>query len=361
MKLLLVRSHPRDNGYTRYCTDLFRQGASEAGADIIDVDLCSANLQHCKCCYGCWISSPGKCVISDDMEKFLSAYVDADAVVVATPLNAYGMNSRAKIFLDRTLPLTMPGFVTSAAGLIRNRLRYPDRWPKKLAAIAVGAFKGEKNFSAIKLIFELYANGLDLDYCGTLIRPESFLLQFSLAKPKTVKLIEAAFIKAGYQLCAEGAMSDSIVEQAALPLSPDVDYFQRYSNIYWEHASAMGSGADNVAELQKRVTSDVRILMPEMARSIDPVATARLKAVLQFDFPNKALFFRLTVDKGACTLTEEQSEAPDLRVSCSSETWGRVFTRQINVREALADRTIQLQGDKSLFARLDRYFPPPIM
>jgi len=361
MKLLLVRSHPRAAGYTRYCTDFFKQGAVEAGADIIDVDLCSMHLEHCRCCYECWTTSPGICVIADDMSKLLTAYLDADILVLATPLNAYGVNSRLKIFLDRTLPLTKPGFVTTPSGLVRNQVRHPQCWPKKLAAIAVGAFKGDDNFSAITKNFQLYAQGLDLQYCGTLIRPESFLLQFSLAKPKTVKLIEAAFIKAGYQLATEGAISDPVMAQAALPLAPSIDYFEQYSNIYWEHAAAGGDGAGDVATLQNRVTSDVRILMREMARSIDPIATARLKAVFQFDFPDKALYFRITVNKGACALSMEQSADPDLRISCSSAVWAHVFTRQINVREALVKREIVLQGDKSLFSRLDRYFPPPVM
>ncbi|HEX7511588.1 MAG TPA: NAD(P)H-dependent oxidoreductase, partial [Chitinivibrionales bacterium] len=94
MKLLLVRSHPRAAGYTRYCTDFFKQGALEAGADVIDVDLCSMHLEHCLCCYGCWTASPGICVIADDMGKLLTAYLDADILVLATPLNAYGVNSR---------------------------------------------------------------------------------------------------------------------------------------------------------------------------------------------------------------------------------------------------------------------------
>jgi len=35
--------------------------------------------------------------------------------------------------------------------------------------------------------------------------------------------------------------------------------------------------------------SDVRILMQEMARSIDPVATARLKTTLQSIFPTSSI------------------------------------------------------------------------
>jgi putative sterol carrier protein len=210
-------------------------------------------------------------------------------------------------------------------------------------------------------MFELYSSGLNIDFCGIMIRPESYLLQFTLAKPKTVKLIETAFVKAGYELVAEGTISQAMKDQAALPLSSDQSHFQQYSNIYWEHAVAMGKDAADLEALQQRVTRDVRILMREMARSIDPVSTAKLKAVLQFDFPNKGLYYRITLIKGSCTLTEEKTDSPDLRVRCSSETWARVFMREINMREALVSHQIELEGDKSLFSRLDRYFPPPVV
>jgi multimeric flavodoxin WrbA/putative sterol carrier protein len=361
MKLLLLRSHPRKNGFSRQCTDLFVKGAREGGAEVIDVDLSSLDLKHCLGCYACWISSPGKCIISDAMETLLPLFLNAEIIVFSTPLNAYGVNSSLKIFLERTLPLALPGFVTTTSGLVRNRLRYPERWPKKMAAIVVGAFKGEENFSSVIKFFELYAHGMDLFYCGSLIRPESFLLQFTLAKPKTVKLIEAAFIKAGYELVTEGCISNKLAQQAAQPLAPDMAYFQHYSTIYWEHAVAMGKNASDLSALQNRVTTDVRILMYEMARSIDPAATARLKAVFQFDFPDKSLHFRLAVEKGASSLTEEKTVSPDLRVTCASDVWAKVFTRQINVRDAVRCRQILVEGDKSLFTRLDRYFPPPTL
>jgi Multimeric flavodoxin WrbA len=361
MKLLILRSNPRKNGYTQRLTDLFVKGSQEAGADITDINLCDMDLKHCLGCYCCWLQTPGTCILKDDIGGLFQQFLDADTIVFSSPLNAYSVNSHLKVFLDRTLALAQPGFVMTPQGLVGNRLRYPEKWPKKMAAIVVGAFKGEENFSAVQSMFELYSGGLNIDFCGMMIRSESYLLQFTLAKPKTVKLIETAFVKAGYELVAEGTISQAMKDQAALPLSSDQSHFQQYSNIYWEHAVAMGKDAADLEALQQRVTRDVRILMREMARSIDPFATAKLKAVLQFDFPDKGLFYRITIIKGSCSLTEEKTGSPDLRVRCSSETWARVFMREINMREALVSHQIELEGDKSLFSRLDRYFPPPVV
>jgi|WetSurMetagenome_2_1015567.scaffolds.fasta_scaffold65627_2 multimeric flavodoxin WrbA/putative sterol carrier protein len=361
MKLLIIKSFPRKNGYTNYCTEFFVQGAREAGATISEIDLTKSRLDHCLGCYSCWNTTPGACVLADDMKGLLEKILEADTLVFSTPLNAYNLNSHVKIFLDRTLPLTAPGFEISDSGLVRNRLRFPSKWPKKMAAIVVGAFCGEENFAGARKIFELYANGMNIQWCGMVNRPESFLLQFSLAKPKTIKRIEAAFVKAGFELVTEGRISSQVIKQAALPLSSDIEHFKQYSNIYWEHAVALGKGAGDLQALQRRVTTDVRILMHEMARSIDSVATTRLKAVFQFDFPDKDYYFRIAVNNGACVLSEEKTASPDLRVRCSTETWAGIFVNRSSVRDALMARRIELEGDKSLFMRLDRYFPPPDM
>jgi multimeric flavodoxin WrbA/putative sterol carrier protein len=359
MKLLMIKAYPRKNGFTNHCTELFIQGAKEAGASLSEIDLSLCNLNHCRGCYSCWTNPSGKCVLKDDMEGLLQQFLNAETIVFSTPLNAYGVNSHLKIFLDRTFPLTMPGFEMSERGLVRNCLRFPSKWPKTMAAIVVGAFKGEENFSAIRNTFELYANGMNLTNAGIVVRPESFLLQFSLAKPKTVKSIEAALVKAGFELTTNGRISAQILQQASLPLSSDVDHFRQYSNIYWEYAATMGKDSGDLSTLQKRVTSDVRILMHEMACSIDATATARLKAIFQFDFPDKDFFFTFAVDKGRCSLSEGKAATPDLRVTCSTETWADIFVNRASVRDALLTHKIALEGDKSLFVRLDRFFPPP--
>lgn len=360
MKMLLLRAYPRKNGFTRRLTDLFVKGAIEGGADLVDRDLPSLDIKQCLGCYGCWVTSPGTCVIRDDMAMILKDILDAETIVCATPLNAFTVSSHLKNVLDRTLPLTQSKFEQSPLGTVRNALRFPEKWPKKIAAIVVGAFKGDENFSAVRSMFSLYANAMSMELCGELMRPESYLLQFTLAKPLTVKSIEAAFIKAGYELASEGAISSETQQKAMAPLSPDLSYFSKYSNIYWEHALAMGEQSNDLDLLSRNVMSDVRILMQEMARSVDPLATARLKTVLQFEFPDKNYAVTLAVDHGTCTFTEGKVPSPDLTVTVNADVWARVFMRQINVRDALMGKQIVLAGDKFIFSRLDRYFPPPV-
>jgi len=361
MNILVVRGNPRANGYTQYITDLVVRGAQEGGAAIVDVNLISKKITPCIGCYHCWTVTPGTCRFRDDMPELLERFLDADIVLCSTPLYYYAVSGAMKIFLERTLPLTMQGFEQTPGRCMRNRTRYPERWrDKRLGFIAAGAFKEPENFDGIRTTFRLLADGFNMTLCAELIRPEAYLLQFELAKPKTVKTVETALQHAGFELATSGAVSGETSRKVSLPLAVDVPHFLKYSAIYWEHAIAMGAEAQDLAKVQQAVVGDVRILMSEMARSIDPLASAKLTAVLQFDFPDKDLHFRLCVDRGTCVMDETQAEKFDLRVTVDTATWAGIFTRRINVKDALMRKKIRLEGDRTLFTRLDRYFPPPV-
>jgi putative sterol carrier protein len=99
--------------------------------------------------------------------------------------------------------------------------------------------------------------------------------------------------------------------------------------------------------------------MHEMARSVDPLTTAKLTLVLQFNFPDKGYTFCLRIIKGTCLLEESRASVFDLCVTTDTGTWVKVFRREISIKKAIMERKISLEGDKSLFMRLEKYFPSP--
>jgi multimeric flavodoxin WrbA len=362
MKVLLVRGNPRKNGFTQYLVNLFAAGLREAGATVTDVDITAEEyaLKPCLGCYYCWLVKPGQCVHHDPMEKLLPLVLEADVLVCATPVYYFAMSSQLKNFFERTFPLTAEGLETSKMGILRNRLREPAKWAnKKFISLAVGALRAREAYEPINQTFRLIADTMDMELGGQLTRSESHQLPFKLSKPITLKRVESAFYKAGREAGTTGKISAKNMADAELPLSPDETYFRTYANIYWEHAAAMQARSSNSSRLQQEVGSDPDILMREMARSLDPQATARLRAVLQFDFPDHRRHYRFTVDKGRCELKFEPTEKPDLRVTCNVDIWVALFMRQLNVAAALRQGVIKLEGDKGIFTKLDRYFPPP--
>ena len=107
------------------------------------------------------------------------------------------------------------------------------------------------------------------------------------------------------------------------------------------------------------VVRNPRILVSEMVRHIDPRTTARMKASIQFEFTDKNICFLIKINKGTCTLEETRTQKWDLKITVSSDVWAQIFLREINALSALREKQVIVEGDKTLFTRLDKYFPLP--
>ena len=68
------------------------------------------DINYCRGCFNCWIKTPGLCMFSDDMGKILKSAVEADLLLVVSPLDAGFITSEAKKALDRLIPLVLPYF-----------------------------------------------------------------------------------------------------------------------------------------------------------------------------------------------------------------------------------------------------------
>ena len=288
------------------------------------VDLCRLQIKHCMGCYSCWLVHPGVCVHKDDMAAVMEKFQAAEIVVFLSPLNAYGPSSHVKVFLDRILTYTKEGFVPTPAGLIRNSVRYPERWPKKLAYLLVGAFRGEENFAGAQKTFELFAPG-DRHRALRRAHPAGVVpAAVRTGKAQDHQGHRDGVRTGGDRTCRpRGEITAETAARAATPLSSDLHHFQVYANIYWEHARSLGPRALDVSAVRDLVLGDMRVLLSEMVRSVDAVATARRRFVLQFDFTDTGVHFRVSVDHGAATLAQETSETCDLRVTTKAADLGQ--------------------------------------
>ena len=101
-KILIISSSPRKGGNSDLLCDEFIRGASEAGHKTEKVFLRDKNIHYCIGCGVC--NSTAQCVQSDDMEQILESMVEADVIVLATPVYFYTMDAQLKTLIDRTVP-----------------------------------------------------------------------------------------------------------------------------------------------------------------------------------------------------------------------------------------------------------------
>lgn len=101
-KVLVISSSPRKNGNSDILCNEFIRGAEESGNKAEKVFIADKNINYCKGCGACNVTH--KCVQKDDMAEILDKMVEADAIVLATPVYFYSVCGQLKTFIDRTVP-----------------------------------------------------------------------------------------------------------------------------------------------------------------------------------------------------------------------------------------------------------------
>lgn len=100
--VLIVSSSPRRGGNSDLLCDQFLAGAQAAGHQAEKVFLRDCKINYCQGCGVC--NNTHCCVQKDDMAALLDKMLQADVIVLATPVYFYSMDGQLKTFIDRTVP-----------------------------------------------------------------------------------------------------------------------------------------------------------------------------------------------------------------------------------------------------------------
>lgn len=98
--VLVLSSSPRKSGNSDLLCDQFVAGAIQAGNTAEKVALRELKIRYCTGCGTCFKGKP--CSQVDDMEGVLQKMIDADVIVLATPVYFYTMCGQMKTLIDRT-------------------------------------------------------------------------------------------------------------------------------------------------------------------------------------------------------------------------------------------------------------------
>lgn len=100
-KVLILSGSPRKDGNSDLLSDAFAKGALQAGHMVEKIRIAEKNIGYCRACYAC--KAAGKCVIQDDMAEVLQKMIDADVLVLASPVYFYSIDAQLKAVIDRTV------------------------------------------------------------------------------------------------------------------------------------------------------------------------------------------------------------------------------------------------------------------
>ncbi len=99
--VLILSGSPRKGGNSDILCDEFMRGAKEVGHKVEKINVADKRIAPCRACYAC--KGTGKCAIKDDMADILQAMIDADVLVLASPVYFYSIDAQLKALIDRTV------------------------------------------------------------------------------------------------------------------------------------------------------------------------------------------------------------------------------------------------------------------
>jgi multimeric flavodoxin WrbA len=164
MKVLGILGSPRKGGNTELLLEEALKGAEAEGAEVERLRITDYNIIPCKECLACY--KDGNCIILDDMAKIYPKLLEADIILLASPIFFYGVTAWAKALIDRCQALW------SRKYQLKDPSYGKEGRKRKGFFISVGGTKGQKTFEGAILTAKYFFDVLNAEYAGELVLRE---------------------------------------------------------------------------------------------------------------------------------------------------------------------------------------------
>ncbi len=355
MKATIVFGSPRGaKGASSRIAQQFAAGLRRGGAEIEEIILKNQKISHCIGCFTCWTKTPGKCVHRDDMDALLPK-MNADLVVLATPLYVYSVPGAVKDFLDRQIPRYEP-FLVEQDGITTHPSR--DGVAKNsLFVICVAGFPEQSHFDAVVTMCKKMTES----YCGHLLIGGSEPMSRDDAQSSYTELYRQ-IEQAGYEVATQGKMQETTAQQIRdLTTWPPqkVEQFRRIANDYW--TALIAKTPTNLPPIKTAGGKELTVrdggmatFLAGMAMQYDSKAIPGYAGVLQFDFEGDV--YHLLISENGCKAYAGAHPEPTMTIFTPAKVWGDISAGTLDGQKALMDGLYRTEGDMGLLLKLDRLF-----
>jgi multimeric flavodoxin WrbA len=158
-KIVIVKGSPRRDGNSAALAEQVASGARAAGADVESFYLHAMDISPCDACDVCQDDAYPGCIIEDDMQLLYPKLVDADALVIASPVYWFTVSAQTKLFMDRCYALIDEdgwSFQGKKVGIV---MTYGDSDPFDSGAVnAFRTFQDGFNYVGAEIVGFVYGN-----------------------------------------------------------------------------------------------------------------------------------------------------------------------------------------------------------
>ena len=127
MNVLVLNGSPKgDSLAEKICGSLCEELKAQSHEGNF-LNLADIEIAPCLGCFGCWVKTPGVCVIDDAGREVARTYIQSGMVVFISPITFGGYSYELKKIFDRLIPILSP-FFKKVGGEIHHKMRY-ERYP----------------------------------------------------------------------------------------------------------------------------------------------------------------------------------------------------------------------------------------
>jgi len=103
MKVLILNGSLKGDNALKIVHEIIVDVLEDNGCDIDSLILHEIEIASCLGCFGCWVKTPGICVINDEGRDIAKAVIQSNLIIFLTPVIFGGYSSELKKALDRLI------------------------------------------------------------------------------------------------------------------------------------------------------------------------------------------------------------------------------------------------------------------
>lgn len=379
-RIVAVNGSPHaEMGNTAMMLEMLQGPLAEEGLALETFHLAQHNIDYCVGCAMCL--EKGTCWRQDDYAQLAARLIDAEGIILASPVYIMHVPAQMKAFLDRSLgfghrprPSWKPGLAVSvSAGMGESAVA--DYLAGALAifgafsvgqltaiAVAPGGFLGEDTVQA---------------RAGDLARDLTLAIRKKRRYPATDRnllfyqfmgdLIQRNkdFMKADYEHWQKLGLFEGFERYVQQSFSqrrynPELRKSWLRDMISREKKRGQGQRRERKtpsSEVGPHAAKSCRELLKMMPLGFKPEAASDLKAIYQFEVTDGEDFTaHLQITNGRCTYHQGPAEKPDVTIKTPADVWLAIARGELSGQRAYLSGKYKAQGNIGLLIKLQSIF-----
>jgi multimeric flavodoxin WrbA len=143
MRAVILNGSRTEDDTLDLLSDMIATEAERSGYEVDNMVLRDMKIGSCIGCFGCWLRTPGICVIDDDGRKVAEKTMGSNLLVYLTQVTFGGYSSELKRAVDRTACPSLLPFLVKFGG----EVHHPNRYEKTPTLVVLGVLPSQEQES----------------------------------------------------------------------------------------------------------------------------------------------------------------------------------------------------------------------